>query len=95
MISAVTFTSCETITSPPPPANTVVIDTTKTVNINTADVDELRRIPYVGDVLAGRIIDFRTEHGPFESSEQLMLVQGMSDKRFRQIRHLIYVNAPQ
>jgi competence ComEA-like helix-hairpin-helix protein len=61
----------------------------KAVNINTADVEELKTVPYIGDVFATRIIEFRTQNGKFRRREHLMLVPGISEKRFRQIRHLI------
>lgn len=59
------------------------------VNINTASKEELQRLPYVGTVVADRIIEFRSTHGPFRRPESLMLIKGVSDARFRRIRHLI------
>lgn len=64
----------------------------ETININTADVDELRRIPNIGEGLAAEIIRHRNEHGPFRRPESLMLVRGIGDKRFREIRHLIRID---
>lgn len=62
-----------------------------TININTATETELQRIPHVGKSLAGRIIEHRERYGPFKRPEQLMLIQGISDLRFRRIRHLVRV----
>lgn len=59
------------------------------VNINTASKEELQRLPYVGAVVAGRIIEFRTTHGKFRRPENLMFIKGISDARFRRIRHLV------
>lgn len=59
------------------------------VNINTASAEELEKIPYIGEKLARKIVAHRETHGVFRKPEQLMLIQGISDKRFRQIRHLI------
>ena len=39
------------------------------VNINTAGVSELDSLPGIGPVLAQRIVDWRTENGPFRSAE--------------------------
>jgi len=61
------------------------------ININTASVDELTRIPHVGEKVAARIIEYREEHGSFRRVEHLMLIQGISDKRFRKIRSLVRV----
>ena len=42
------------------------------VNINTASVDELDSLPGIGPVLAQRIVDWRTENGPFTDAAQLL-----------------------
>lgn len=62
-----------------------------TININTATADELTRIPHVGDKLAAKIIEHREANGPFRRVEHLMLIQGISDQRFRKIRPLVRV----
>ena len=59
------------------------------ININSATADELERIPYIGEKLAYDIVEYREMHGPFRKPEHLMLIPGISDKRFRQIRALI------
>ena len=61
------------------------------ININTATLDELERIPHVGEKVAARIIEQREMNGPFRRVEHLMLIQGISDKRFRKIRPLVRV----
>lgn len=61
------------------------------ININTASAAELENIPFVGGQLAARIVEHRTRYGAFRKPEHLMLIDGISDQRFRQIRHLIKV----
>jgi competence ComEA-like helix-hairpin-helix protein len=61
------------------------------VNINTASIEELQKIPHVGESIAKKIIAHREIHGPFRRVEHLMLIQGISDKRFRKIRPLVRV----
>ena len=61
------------------------------INVNTASLDELQRIPHVGEKVAARIIEHREVNGPFRRVEHLMLIQGISDKRFRKIRPLVRV----
>ena len=61
------------------------------VNINTASMGELKKIPHVGESIAKKIISHRETHGPFRRVEHLMLIQGISDKRFRKIRPLVRV----
>ncbi len=67
----------------------VVILADDTMNINTASVEELRRIPNVGESTARRIVEYREQYGPFRRIEDLMQIRGISDERFRSIRHLI------
>ncbi len=59
------------------------------VNINTVSVAELEKLPNVGAKLAQRIIEHREKYGKFRRAEHLILVQGISDKRFRQMQNLI------
>lgn len=68
-----------------------VISASDTININTASVEELQRIPNVGDSTARRVVEYREQYGPFRRTEDLMQIRGMSDERFRSIRHLIRV----
>ena len=59
------------------------------ININSASVTEIEKLPGVGEVLAGRIIAYREEHGPFRRVEHLMMVRGISERKFREIKQLI------
>jgi competence ComEA-like helix-hairpin-helix protein len=61
------------------------------ININTATADELTSLPHIGDTLAKRIVEFRETNGPFRRPENLLLVEGISEKRFKEIRPLIKV----
>lgn len=59
------------------------------VNINRASPTELERLPGIGPGLAARIVEHRERHGPFRRPEHLLAVRGISERRFRQLRHLI------
>lgn len=72
-----------------PPSESVALP--HAVNINTAPTEELQKIPHVGEVLAARIVAYRELHGPFRRVEHLMLIDGISDKRFRKIRPLVRI----
>src|SRR5258706_6734093 len=61
------------------------------ININTATVGELEKLPGIGKGLAERIIDHREKFGPFRRTEHLIIVRGLSDRRFRALRDLITV----
>jgi competence ComEA-like helix-hairpin-helix protein len=59
------------------------------ININTASFDELERLPGIGKGLAARIIVYRNQYGRFRRPEHLMMVRGISDRRYRAMRALI------
>ena len=61
------------------------------VDLNTAGVDELTTLPGIGESLAKRIVDYRTEHGPFESLEALMEVSGIGEKKLEELRDYVTV----
>ncbi len=61
------------------------------LDINAADVADFQQLPGVGPVLAGRIVDFRREHGAFKKVEDLLLVRGVGAKRFEKIKPLVRV----
>lgn len=62
---------------------------TSRININTASADELETLPGIGKGLAGRIIEHRQTFGPFRKPEHLIIVRGISDKRFRALQEMI------
>lgn len=52
------------------------------IAVNKATVEQLASLPGVGPVLAKRIVEFRVKHGPFRRLEDLLVIQGMSRKKF-------------
>src|SRR5712692_6351929 len=59
------------------------------ININAASVGDLEKLPGVGKVIAERIVAHRQQYGAFRRAEHLMMVQGMSDNKFRKIQPLV------
>jgi competence ComEA-like helix-hairpin-helix protein len=64
---------------------------TSRININVASAKELETLPGIGKSLAERIIEHREKYGPFRRSEHLILVRGISDRRYRAIQNQISV----
>lgn len=56
------------------------------ISINSAAPAELMEIPGIGEKKARAIIDYRTEHGPFQSVEDLTKVKGIGDKMLEKMK---------
>jgi competence ComEA-like helix-hairpin-helix protein len=56
------------------------------IPINTATAEQLDQLPGIGPALAKRIIDYRTEHGPFTSVDDLTNVRGIGPALLEKIR---------
>jgi comEA protein len=63
----------------------------KKININTASLAELQKLPRIGEKVAQRIIDFRKKNGRFKKIEEIMKVKGIGEKMFNRIKDLITV----
>jgi competence protein ComEA len=61
------------------------------VNLNTATASELDGLPGIGPTLAARIIQYRTQNGPFNASEELLNVSGIGAKKFDELKDLVTV----
>ena len=62
------------------------------ININTASVSDLEKLPGVGKVLAERIVEHRENYGPFRRAEHLLMVRGISDRKFRDLQQMLTVD---
>jgi competence protein ComEA len=61
------------------------------VNLNRAEGWLLEALPEIGEERAEAIIDYRLEHGPFRSINELTKVSGIGTKTLEQVKHLICV----
>ena len=61
------------------------------VNINSATAEELETLPGIGEVLAATIIQYREEHGPFTSVDQLVDVSGIGEVTLEELRDHVTV----
>ena len=61
----------------------------ETVNLNTASLHDLERLPGVGSTRAQAIMDYRQEHGPFRTVDDLLQVSGIGPGTLEELR--VYV----
>jgi competence protein ComEA len=59
------------------------------ININTASLEELDKIPGVGPITAQKIIDYRESNGGFNALEDLKNIDGIGEKTFANFKDKI------
>ena len=59
---------------------------TEILNINTAEKQNLVKLPKIGIVTAERIIRFRDDYGPFKSLDDLLKVKGIGPKTLEKLK---------
>jgi len=64
---------------------------TQCVNLNTATAEELERLPGIGEVTARKIIEYREQNGPFRRPEEIIIIEGFSERKYRPIAKMICV----
>jgi competence protein ComEA len=63
----------------------------KKININTASVEELVQLKWIGPKYAQRIVEYREKNGPFERPEDIMLVSGIGPRAWEANKDQIVV----
>lgn len=64
---------------------------TSQININTATIEELDKLPGVGEATANKIVSHRNDNGEFKNIEEIKNVNGIGDKKFEAMKELICV----
>lgn len=62
------------------------------LNLNIATAEELINLPGVGEVIAKRIIDYREGHGRLRRPEEIIIIEGFSERKYRAIADLVCVD---
>ena len=63
----------------------------RSININTAGVKDLNRLPGIGLKTASKIIEYRQNYGDFNSVDDLLEVKGIGKKKLEKIKSYIYI----
>lgn len=66
-------------------------NTHQKININTADFATLSKHPYIGYKLAKIIVNYRTQHGNFSSTKDLLNIHVMNENIFSKIEMYISI----
>lgn len=61
------------------------------ININSANLEELKKISGVGDVKAQSIIEYREKNGGFKSIDEIKNIDGIGEKTFEKIKDKITI----
>jgi competence protein ComEA len=64
------------------------------VNINQASAAQIAFLPRIGAKVATRVLEYRTSHGPFARTEDLMEVKGIGEKLFLALKPYLAVSGP-
>lgn len=71
---------------------TTIVLPTGEIDVNHADVQELDRLPGVGEATALLIIAEREAHGAFYYPEDLICVKGISEKKLAQMTDMLHMS---
>lgn len=63
------------------------------ININTAQEEDLQRLPGVGEKLAKEIVLYREKYGRFRYVDELIYVSGFGEAALERLREYISVSA--
>ncbi len=74
-----------------PSSATKVVRKNGPIMINRATVKEFESLDGIGPVLAGRIVAFRKENGPFSTIEDLLKVPGIGSNTFAKFKEKLRV----
>ena len=71
--------------------NVSVIKNNSKININTANISELKQITGIGESTANKIIDYRENVGKFKKIEDIKEVKGIGDTKYESLKNKITI----
>ena len=64
----------------------------KSVNLNSAKLEELVNLPGIGQKTAQKIIDYRNKHKRFRNINELLDVKGIGKSKLSKLKKYIYID---
>jgi DNA uptake protein ComE-like DNA-binding protein len=61
------------------------------LNLNSATLEQLTELPGIGQVLGRRIIEYRDRNGPFRRPQEVIIIEGFSERKYNGIADRICV----
>ena len=61
------------------------------IDINTAKLEQLKLHPYIGYAIAQAIINFRNQHGPFKSLEDIQKIVIIDKEKYDKLAHYLVI----
>ncbi|HWN99532.1 MAG TPA: helix-hairpin-helix domain-containing protein [Blastocatellia bacterium] len=59
--------------------------------MNSATAEELQLLPGIGEVTARKLVEYREQNGPYRRPEEIIIIEGFSERKYRAIADLICV----
>lgn len=69
--------------------------TVQPLYVNQAEELQLAAHPYIGKVLARRVVAYRQQHGPFKKPEDMLRIHGLDSLRFQKLLPYVQVSGLQ
>ncbi|MFN3406788.1 MAG: ComEA family DNA-binding protein [Caldimicrobium sp.] len=63
------------------------------IDLNKANLNQLKALPGIGEVTAKAIIDLREKKGGFKSIEELKEVKGIGEKKLEVLKNYLTINS--
>ena len=61
------------------------------IDLNKASVEDLLQLKGIGKTYAERIVEYRNEKGPFKKIEEIMMVKGIGQRTFDNIKDQLVI----
>jgi competence protein ComEA len=61
------------------------------IDLNSAPAADLKTLPGIGEVLSKRIVEYRERNGPFLRPEDIIIINGISERKFRRLQEFVCV----